>query len=255
MAATTVATVTLTPVTLILDVREVRLCEALGRLGVSYKTAALDVGDILLQNSEGDPLLVIERKSHADFAASNQDGRYREQRARLLAVRGSGVGVLYILEGLWAPSDATPVGCTRLTLGQLKRLVTRLTLRYGLSVLITDSINDTARWCQTLVDQLTADPTVFQPDSEGAATNAMTGFTAALSTVKKANKTADSTAAAMLGAVPGLGPKRVTALLAVKSIAELAALSATEIGDLVIGGKKLGAKVGETLKAGLQFRS
>jgi len=239
---------------LILDVREARLCEALGRLGVPYTTAALDVGDILIQNNEGEPLLVIERKSHADFAASNQDGRYREQRARLLAVRGSGVAVLYMLEGLWAPSDATPVGCTRLTQGQLKRLVTRLTLRYGLPVLAADSINDTARWCQTLLAQLTDDPTVFQPDSEGAATAAMTGFTAALSTVKKANKTADSTAAAMLGAVPGLGPKRVTALLAVKSIGELATMSSAEIGNLVVGGKKLGPKVADTLVTALQLK-
>jgi ERCC4-type nuclease len=38
---------------------------------VPYTTAALDVGDLLIQTVDGDPLLVAERKSHADFVASN----------------------------------------------------------------------------------------------------------------------------------------------------------------------------------------
>jgi len=227
---------------LILDVREIRLGEALTTLQVPYTTAALDVGDVLIQNTEGEPLLVIERKSHADFAASNADGRYREQRARLMAVRGSGVAVLYMLEGSWL---GTAYG--RTTEAQLKRLTTRLLLRYGLPVLSTTSIQDTARWCSILLAQLTDDPTVFQPDSEGAVTDAMTGFTAALNTVKKGNRSATGTAHAMMSAVPGLGSKRVSALLEAKSIAELVTMTVAEIADVTAGGKRLGPKLGEAL--------
>lgn len=230
---------------LILDVREKRLCSLLTELHVPFTTAALDVGDILIQNTEGEPLLVIERKSHADFAASNQDGRYREQRARLMAVRGSGVAVLYILEGVWTHEVSNGYG--RVTEAQLKRLTTRLMLRYGLPVLATTSIQDTANWCKTLVAQLTDDPTVFHPDSSTAAADAMSGFTAALNTVKKGNKTAGGTAHAMLSAVPGLGAKRVTALLALKTIAELIVMSAADLAELTAGGKRLGPKLGSTL--------
>jgi len=228
---------------LILDVRETRLGEALRDLQVPYTTAALDVGDFLIQNTEGEPLLVAERKSHADFAASNADGRYREQRARLMAVRGSGVAVLYILEGTWSP-NGTAYG--RTTEAQLKRLTTRLLLRYGMPVLATTSIKDTANWCQILLAQLTDDPTVFQPDSEAATTDAMSGFTAALHTAKKGNKTAAGTAAAMLTAVPGLGAKRVAALLAEKTIAELTTMTSAEIAEIVAG-KRLGPTLAETL--------
>jgi len=230
---------------LILDVRETRLGTALSSMNVPFTTAALDVGDFLIQNAEGEPRLVAERKSHADFAASNADGRYREQRARLMAVRGSGIAVLYILEGVWSESEGRIYG--RTTEAQLKRLTTRLMLRYGLPVLAADSIIDTARWCRLLLTQLSEDSAVFQPDSEGAATSAMTGFTAALNTVKKGNKTAGGTAHAMLSAVPGLGAKRVEALLAEKSIAELVGLSATEIAAVVAGGKRLGEKLGTVL--------
>ena len=228
-----------TPVRLIVDVREKRLCSF---LTVPYTTAALDVGDILIQNAEGEPLLVVERKSHADFAASNQDGRYREQRARLMAVRGSGVAVLYILEGVW-----TSMTHGRTTEAQLKRLTTRLMLRYGIPVLCVNDITETANWTKILLDQLADDPTVFQPDSSTAATDAMSGFTAALSTVKKGNKTPAGTALAMLSAIPGLGAKRASALLGLKSIAELVAATAAELAELTAGGKRLGPKLGSAI--------
>lgn len=234
---------------LVIDIREKQLCAALETLGVAFTTANLDVGDIMIQNADGEPLLVAERKSLADFAASNADGRYREQRARLMAVRGSGVAVIYILEGTW--TEGQMYGRTSET--QLRRLTTRLILRYGMPVLTATSILDTARWCRTLVAQLADDATVFQPDSEDATMTAMSGFTTALSAVKKANRTPVSTATGMLGAVPGLGPKRVTALLAMHSIADLVALTEADLADLVVG-KRLGAVVAATLHEALHIR-
>lgn len=238
---------------LILDVRENLLAHALSVLKVPYTTANLDVGDLVVQNAEGEPLLVAERKSHADFAASNTDGRYREQRARLMAVRGAGVAVLYILEGIWSETEGRRFGA--LTEPNLKRLTTRLMLRYGMPVLASESITDTARWCRLLLVQLTDDPTVFQPESAAAAAAAMSGFTAAISTVKKGNKTVGGTAAAMLSAIPGLGGKRVSGLLEVKSIAELVTLSAGEIAEISVGGKRLGPTLGKTIAEALHFKT
>jgi len=215
---------------LVLDVRESRLADALKTLDVPFTLAPLDVGDFLIQNEEGEPLLVAERKSHADLAASNVDGRYREQRARLMAVRGSGVTVLYILEG--GSLDNT-----------LKRITTRLMLRYGMPVLATSSLADTANWCRILLSQLSDDPTVFQ--TEAGMNSAMTGFTTALNTVKKGNKTPKGTARAMLSAIPGLGPKRIDSLSI--SIAKLATLTVDEIAALGVG-PKLAATIYEALQ-------
>jgi len=238
---------------LILDVREARLGEALTVLKVPFTTGNLDVGDFVIQNAEGEALLVAERKSHADFAASNADGRYREQRARLMAVRGMGVAVLYILEGSWTETESRSYGRTSET--QLKRLTTRLTLRYGLPVLAADSLMDTARWCRLLLAQLTDDPTVFQPESEAAATTAMSGFTAALNTVKKGNKTAAGTAQAMLSAIPGLGGKRVEGLLALKTIADLCTMTEEAIALLTVNERKIGKALAATVYAALRARA
>jgi len=226
---------------LVVDSREASLAESLKVLGVPFQTAGLDVGDFLIQNEAGEPLLVAERKSLADFAASNADGRYREQRARLMAVRGSGVAVVYILEGTWSLGDPLKM-YGRTPEKQLQRLVTRLVLRYGMPVIQTEGILDTARWAKLLMEQLSDDPTVFVPEGDLATAQvaAMAGMTAVLSTAKKGNKTAAGTAHAMLSAIPGLGSKKVDALLATHSIADLVALSALELSALQVGGKKLG---------------
>jgi ERCC4-type nuclease len=237
---------------LVLDSRETRLAEGLKVLGVPFQTAGLDVGDFLIQNETGEPLLVVERKSLADFAASNADGRYREQRARLMAVRGSGVAVLYILEGTWSLGGDLVYG--RTPEKQLQRLVSRLVLRYGMPVLASSHILDTARWAKLLLEQLTDDPTVFVPEGDLATAQvaAMAGMTAVLSTAKKGNKTPVGTAHAMLSAIPGLGSKKVDALLTTHSIVDLVALSASELSALQVGGKKLGVLgpvIAESLRA------
>jgi len=226
---------------LVVDSRETRLAEGLKTIGVPFQMAGLDVGDFLIQAETGEPLLVAERKSLADFAASNADGRYREQRARLMAVRGSGVAVLYVLEGSW--SLGVPLKMYgRTPEKQLQRLVSRLVLRYGMPVIQSEGILDTARWAKLLLEQLTDDATVFVPEGDLATSQvaAMAGMTAVLSTAKKGNKTPVGTAHAMLSAIPGLGSKKVDALLATHSIADLVALSADELSQIQVGGKKLG---------------
>jgi len=258
-------------VSLIVDVRERALIAALTRIGTPFTTAGLKVGDVLIQSvADEQPLLIIERKSLADFAASNEDGRYREQRARLMAARGGGASVLYIIEGRYRDFIGSGSGSGsasvhnhhgRTTESQLRRLTTRLLLRYGMPVLHTEDIADTATWLTTLVAQTNDDTTVFQPEGGMATTTAaaMTHMTAALSMTKKANRDAASIATGMLGAVPGLGAKRIQALLAEHSIADLVAAcsgsgNSNSLGELVVGGKRLGPALGALLRDALLWR-
>jgi ERCC4-type nuclease len=67
----------------------------------------LVVGDIWLGvNADGKMTeggIIIERKSVADFEASFLDGRYREQRGRILAYcQENKTQPMYILEGSWS---------------------------------------------------------------------------------------------------------------------------------------------------------
>lgn len=61
---------------------------------------SLDIGDIQLKCQETDELMyIIERKSISDFYSSINDGRYREQKARILGSISQKIRVAYIVEG------------------------------------------------------------------------------------------------------------------------------------------------------------
>jgi ERCC4-type nuclease len=232
---------------LVIDSREKALQGQLTSLGVPFTTGGLAVGDIMIQKPDGQALLVAERKTHADFASSLMDGRYREQRTRLMATRGQGIATLYMLEGTW--SDSLSRMYPGVSEVQLQRLTSRLILRYGMPVIMTASLYETAQWCARLLAQIQEDPEVFHPEKGLAAetAGAMATYAATFTTVKKGNRSAGSVAIQMLSAVPGLGAKKVTGLLGQVTIAKLASMTAEDIGNIVVEGKRLGKTVGQTL--------
>ena len=127
-----------------------------------FVTAHLPVGDIWIGCETEETHvkangLVIERKSAADLEASILDGRYREQRARLLSYTAEKKAhAVYIIEGCLDRFDA------RLKQPALMKHITRLAIRYKVSVFQTDSLKGTAELCRLLAEQWTSDPTTFE---------------------------------------------------------------------------------------------
>ena len=136
----------------ILDDRE----HGLRALLPDYTVAHLPVGDIWI-GTEKDNGLIIERKSVADLEASILDGRYREQRSRLMAhATEKKAHAVYVIEGR--------VGEARGRLGSkaLMKHLTRLALRYHIATFYTDSVKETAELCALFAEQLAADATTFE---------------------------------------------------------------------------------------------
>jgi ERCC4-type nuclease len=105
--------------------------------------------------------LVLERKRITDFEASFLDGRYREQRGRILSFcQQHHYQPLYLLEGSWT----TLTG--RITKKAMIKLLNRLTLRYQLPLLHTASVQETAEWIECLVEQWKEDPTSLKRTQE-----------------------------------------------------------------------------------------
>jgi len=67
------------------DTRECKLRELLEKNGEAFVTKALELGDILIEHPKRQ--ILIERKTIADFHASITDGRYKNQKLRLLEWR------------------------------------------------------------------------------------------------------------------------------------------------------------------------
>jgi len=70
-----------------IDTRECKLRELLEKNGETFVTKALELGDILIEHPKRQ--ILIERKTIADFHASITDGRYRNQKLRLLEWRNN----------------------------------------------------------------------------------------------------------------------------------------------------------------------
>lgn len=121
----------------------------------------LPVGDIWIGVDENTDIqengIMIERKSVSDLEASILDGRYREQRSRLIAyATEKKAHPVYIIEG-----TTDRMGQVRLQEAALMKHLTRLALRYHITVFQTASIRETAELCLLLADQWKSDPTTF----------------------------------------------------------------------------------------------
>jgi ERCC4-type nuclease len=126
----------------VIDYRENALISS---LRIKCRTGTLDVGDIWIGCKEGEmPALVLERKTVRDWESSVIDGRYREQRGRLLAFsQEHGARIGYILEGRWDSS-------VRIGDRAIMKLVARMQLVHGIPVLWAGSVKETAALVESL---------------------------------------------------------------------------------------------------------
>jgi len=93
---------------LIIDSREVKLIELIKsksptEFKIPYSTENLQIGDIIIKHTLDNITysLIIERKCVTDMIASIKDGRYKEQKIRLLAELANSPNTIitYLLEG------------------------------------------------------------------------------------------------------------------------------------------------------------
>jgi ERCC4-type nuclease len=167
--------------------------------------------------------VIAERKTVMDFEASFLDGRYREQRTRLLAYCSEKKAKpFYIIEGSFDRPQQ------RLEKKALWKLLTRLALRYGIGLFFTRSLEETAELGEILLEQWKEDSKVFQGET--------VSYAETLHVAKKDNTSA-VVQTMMIAQVPGISVKTAQALLLVhKSFesvfkateAELAATQVTE---------------------------
>jgi len=153
-----------------IDTREAALIEALGQEHNYVCVKALDMGDILLTTqTAGD--WVFERKTVADLAASIKDGRYREQKARLLAHYPPN-RITYILEGApcvstWCGDENKVMG--RMSTGTFQGFVFNTMYRDGIHVVFTHDVEDTAAFITAFLAKVQKNADVFQNTGSGVA--------------------------------------------------------------------------------------
>ena len=95
------------PIKIIIDCREKTLYDACEKqkllndkyAGIELKSENLPLGDMIIYDQNNTELLMIERKSLLDLAASIRDGRYAEQSFRLNNCSLHNHNIIYLIEG------------------------------------------------------------------------------------------------------------------------------------------------------------
>jgi ERCC4-type nuclease len=240
------------PLQVLIDTREEELWEALAGWkepfeGWQVQRVALDIGDIVFRR--GEDLVILERKTVEDLAASQKDGRYREQRARLLAKKGSGVAVGYVLEApAWSANLSRTWGAFKEV--NLQTAVVRIQMRYGLAVYMAADLRETVMWIRRIAGALVADPTVFRTGIAETSTAVAAAYTEALHVKKAANMSSDRVLSSLLRTIPGVGATAADAIVShvgTKGFPGFFALSEDELAALSLGKRKLGKTLAHTL--------
>ena len=220
---------------LIVDTRErEEIKEKLRECGQEFTVEALNVADYHVTSDNGEILMLIERKSCKDLAASMGDGRYREQKIRLIAHECPRKA--YILEGVF-PEEGIKLGKRVVTKSTYTSVVLGLSIRDKFLVFQTQSAVDTGEFLVRLMKKF---PEYVGQDSSNTVSY-QESLVKNVSTVKKENMTPELCYKAQLCQIPGISFNIASAIANVfTTMSDLLLQSEDTLCNISIGKRKLG---------------
>lgn len=197
------------------DVREPELYSFLqkcdfAKIGCTLESKQLDIGDILFTTQDIDiPLLLIERKTVQDLCASIKDGRYREQKIRILTYK-TVLRSMYLIEGI-KNYELTSEKIENISTSAVLMSMTNSIVRDQLGIFHVGSTEDSATIIYSLAKSLGMFGKDLIAQTIGGEVRELK-YTDTIRTVKKANITNRIAFIEMLCVVPGISKKRAEPL-------------------------------------------
>lgn len=142
---------------LVLDTRELSLISHISASNCEYSVQQLDLGDIVIY-IDNNLRYIYERKTLSDLQASIKDGRYVEQKGRLLQYKADnpGVTIVYIIEGHNKLNDIEMIYGSS-TAGA----IISLTHIYNFMTIFTANTEDTAAYITGIYGRILKNPEKF----------------------------------------------------------------------------------------------
>jgi len=178
---------------LFIDCREKEFISRLSASNVPNKIVALPVGDFVLSKSDTlDPdsiVYIIERKSRSDLLASIKDGRFREQKARMLESTQCPSKVVFIIQSEKSrqSQSQTPI---------FNGAIINLVFKHQHKVLFTNDDNDTFKTVMMLINKIEKGDIVSPTTSAEAS--------APKRICSKGDKIKETLTATLLSVIPGV---------------------------------------------------
>ncbi len=127
----------------------------------TLEPTVLDVGDIHIVQENPPFVLVFERKTLSDLAASIKDGRYKEQKLRMNAYTPAH-RITYMVEG----GDCFSLGDhAGLQTSVFAGMYVHTMYRDGMHVMYPRNMQETANWIMLVAKKCAANPTKFVTDT------------------------------------------------------------------------------------------
>lgn len=212
--------------------------------------ARLDLGDVELRQTTADdaPRLLIERKTWSDWCASISDGRYKEQKRRVLAASDhvSTVQFVYLLEHEeikpWQGSSRgrpnKPLLCAEI----------KTQLRDGIHILKSRGTQDSGQIIAYIYSQFVKGELNTKPQKAQAPMSGVYKRKAACL------ETPSSQFVQMFSTVPGMSETKACALAeACGGLRRLAKMSEDDLANIMCGNRRLGPSLAQKLRALVRF--
>jgi ERCC4-type nuclease len=181
------------------------------------KPERLPLGDIILHDpTQGRDIVIFERKTLADLAASIRDGRYKEQSFRLIetaAATGFNTHhIVYIIEGDLAHYNERH---SQITKTALQSAMVSLLYYKGFSVIRTMNVGETADFILHFADKVAKEGALpIAADNTECGSGAAAYSEVASKKEKRDYITRENIGEIMLAQVPGVSAKMASAILA-----------------------------------------
>lgn len=119
---------------LIIDNRERDLIKWLEEKEIKFSKENLDLGDIIFKKNDK-IIILIERKTLSDLSSSIKDGRYKEQKIRILNSLSPSIRKIYLIEG-------TDMKCFKLPHNTFNSILIHTMIRDNIHVKRTSNLNE-----------------------------------------------------------------------------------------------------------------
>lgn len=175
--------------------------------GVSIQIDNMPLGDAGIYDAQGNELVLFERKSISDLAASIKDGRYSEQSMRLSAIPTHNHNIIYLIEG---SLDALNYKRTKVHPATLRSAMVSLNYFKGFSVIRSWNILETVDVIMSYVEKLqkTKDRVAYysisNKEDNKQATNESVEYISTIKRTKKENVTIQNIVSIMLCQIPNV---------------------------------------------------
>lgn len=195
---------------IIVDFRESDLLLAINniRTNGSYvdlvvTTDNLPIGDMIIKRDDDTEVILIERKTLADLAASIRDKRYNEQSFRLTNCSIPNHYIYYMVEGNIHTYKTSRYG-RAVNKESLISAMTTLSYTKGFSLVRTIDINESALWLLQTADKLSRVKDRGYYEDGKSEKDSTDDYVAVSNRVKKTNITPDNIGAIMLAQIPSV---------------------------------------------------